>query len=222
MLVVFCGADGAGKSAQIEAIDFALREKNITPTRVWARGGYTPLFLAVKRAARMLACGRLPKAGKHGQRTRILQDKGVSRMWLSIAILDLIAFWGVWVRIKQLYGGLVICDRYIDDTRLDFRRNFPAIEFEKMWLWSLLEHVVPIPNIAFLLWVPVDVSLRRSKQKNEPFPDDEATLSWRLEAYLDNFLFPTARYVRLDGRRSMSELSEEIIDRVFGLINIAA
>ena len=70
---------------------------------------------------------------------------------------------------------------------------------------------MPRPDAAFLLWVPVEESLRRSKAKVEPFPDDEDTLTWRLEAYLDNSLFPPDRYLRLDGRRAISELTEVII-----------
>lgn len=214
MLVVFSGMDGAGKSTQIDGLSLWARKCGRPPIRLWARGGYTPLFEVSKRLLRRVAGQRLPSAGDSRERQKAMGRPRVARLWLRIAILDSMLFWGVYLRWQRLLGRVVICDRYIDDTRLDFRRNFPMVAFEDMWLWRLLERVVPTPDAAFLLWVPVEESLRRSKEKGEPFPDDEDTLTWRLEAYLDNSLFPPDRYVRLDGRRAVMDLTDEIIRTV--------
>ncbi|MBK1646833.1 hypothetical protein CKO25_19785 [Thiocapsa imhoffii] len=138
----------------------------------------------------------------------------VARLWLRIAILDLVLYWSLYLRLQQFLGRVVICDRYIDDTRLDFRRNFPTIAFERMLLWRVLEWVTPTPDAAFLLWVPVDESLRRSKEKGEPFPDDEETLAWRLKGYMDDSMFPPDRYIRMDCREDVSKISGEIIEIV--------
>lgn len=214
MLVVFSGIDGAGKTTQIGSLEEYLLSRKIRTYRAWARGGYTPIFEFLKRLLRRVAGRRLGSAGQSVQRERAMARPTIARLWLRVASLDLILFWGVYLRLLGLLGRTVICDRYIDDTRLDFRRNFPTVAFEEMWLWRLLERVVPTPDAAFLLWVPVEESLRRSKEKGEPFPDDEDTLTWRLEAYLDNSLYPPDRYVRLDGRRAVSELTEAIISTV--------
>ena len=214
MLIAFSGVDGAGKSTQIDALTAWLEETGRTPRILWARGGYTPMFKGLKRLLRRISGRRLPSAGDSGQRQKAISRARVAQLWLRIAIFDLILFWGLYLRLLQSLGPVVICDRYIDDTRLDFGRNFPTVAFEKMWLWRMLERVVPTPDAAFLLWVPVEESLRRSKEKGEPFPDDEDTLTWRLKAYLDNSLFPCDRYVRLDGRRVVSELTEAIISKV--------
>ena len=214
MLIALSGTDGAGKSTQIEALNAWLVETGLRPKLLWARGGYTPIFQVLKRLLRGISGRRLPSAGRSGQRQQAMGRPRVARLWLRIAVIDLMLFWGAYLRLQQLLGRVVICDRYIDDTRLDFRRNFPTVAFEKMWLWRMLERVVPTPDAAFLLWVPVEVSMRRSKEKGEPFPDDEDTLTWRLEAYMDDSLFSPEQYVRLDGRRAVSEISEEIIGRI--------
>ena len=142
----------------------------------------------------------------------------VAPVWLWLSLTDLIVHWGGYLRLQRLLGRFVICDRYIDDTRLDFRRNFPSMPFERMWLWRMLEWVTPRPHAAFLLWIPVEESMRRSKEKSEPFPDDEETLAWRLAAYRDESVFSADRYIRLDGRRSVESISEEIIAKVADLL----
>ena len=134
----------------------------------------------------------------------------MAALWLSIAILDLIFYWGVYLRWKLLQGNVVICDRYLLDTLLDFRNNFPNSYFEKSWLWRLLKVSIPKPSVSFLLWVPVAESIRRSQMKDEPFPDDEKTLTWRLDAYMNGRIFPTQYYTRIDCSRSIDIVFNEI------------
>ena len=211
MIVTFSGTDGAGKSTQIERLSAHLKNKNTTVVKIWARGGYTPFFDFLKRIARKFLQQRLPKPGRSLSRTKSFNNQVVSRIWLWIAILDLIIFWGVYVRILSIFGICVICDRYLEDTRLDFRLNFPKSNFEKFVLWRLLELIAPNPDASFLLWVPVNVSLVRSAQKNEPFPDDEETLFWRLDSYLDEKKFSSKKYMKLDGTTPIDDMSQLII-----------
>lgn len=220
MLIVFSGTDGAGKSSQVQLLKHWCYKQGMKSGHLWARGGYTPSFNALKRLARLFSGNRLPKAGNSSERLQALSKPGVSYLWLSIAIIDLIIYWGIYLRIMCLFCRVVICDRYIDDTRLDFRRNFPCISFERMVLWRMLERCTPNPDAAFLLLVPVDETIRRSRQKCEPFPDDAPTLEWRLQSYMSISRFPLARYSCLDCRRSVTDVSEEIVcavSRIMGL-----
>lgn len=211
MLIAISGTDGAGKSTQVEALKGWCHERALASTHLWARGGYTPLFQFLKRTTRRVFRGRFSDPGASELRDKAMGRAVVARLWLRIAILDLILYWGVYLRLQRILRRVVICDRYIDDTRLDFRRNFPAIHFESMWLWRVLELIAPTPDVAFLLWVPVDESMLRSWQKGEPFPDDEATLAWRLRGYMDESVFSQNRYTQLDCRRSRTDIAEEII-----------
>lgn len=170
--------------------------------------------MAVKREMRRISGQRLPSSGSTVTRSKAMNNFLVARLWLWIAILDLMLFWGVYLRLQRMLGRVIICDRYIDDTRLDFQRNFPTVKFERMLLWRVLEWVTPTADASFLLWVPVDESIKRSQEKGDPFPDDEETLKWRLEAYMDASVFPLDRYKRLDCRRSVAEISETIFSIV--------
>jgi len=220
MLLVFSGTDGAGKSTQINLLQkyhFADQQRVIC---IWARGGYTPGFEAIKKLVRIMLGRRLPPSGNNSSRAQSLSRPHIARLWLSIAIIDLFFYWGIYLRFQRLLGRVVICDRYIDDTRLDFKRNFTNIIFEKSLLWKMLEWTVPKPDASFLLWVPVEVSIKRSLEKNEPFPDDEDTLRWRLQSYMDESLFPSNRYVRIDCQQDVETISSQITSHLSTLIQV--
>lgn len=214
VVVSFSGLDGAGKSTQIEALTEWLQKRGVKVTYLWARGGYTPGFQAFKGLVRRIRRRGLPAPGTSAERTKAMARPMVARVWLSLSLIDLILYWGGYLRLQRLLGRFAICDRYIDDTRLDFRRNFPTVPFERMWLWRVLEWITPRPHAAFLLWIPVEESMRRSKEKGEPFPDDEETLTWRLAGYMDESVFSSDQYIRLDGLRSVEAILKEIIGKV--------
>ena len=81
-------------------------------------------------------------------------------------------------------------------------------------LEALLRFMVPKPDHHFVLWIPVEVSLLRSKDKKEPFPDDRETLSWRLSSYLDKALFPKHDCISFDGRLCVNEIANDIYKKI--------
>ncbi len=182
-LIVFSGLDGAGKSTQIELLMEHLRQQGREPVYLWSRGGYTPLFEGLKALLRGLPGRVVPPAGDSLQRTQALSKRRVRRLWLMLALLDLLWVYGVQVRWWRGCGRAVVCDRYMGDTLVDFRQNFAKEQVESWWLWRLLEWIVPRPNVTFLMLVPVDESLRRSELKNAPFPDTPEVLAFRLAQY---------------------------------------
>jgi len=215
VIITFSGMDGAGKSTQIELLINRLNEEGYSTTKIWSRGGYTPGFVLLKSLLRKIMRKSVPPSGRSEERTRLITNPRMSRLWLSLAITDMIILYGINFRIQSLLGRIVTCDRYIDDTRLDFMLNFPLVRFEEMWLWKLLQWSTPKPDIAFLLLLPIKTSIERSKIKNEPFPDDELTLLNRLNAYSDSRLFLPSRYTLFDGGDSIDDISAHINDKVF-------
>jgi dTMP kinase len=218
VIIAFSGTDGAGKSTQINTLSRLLKESGRSPRYLWGRGGYTPLVLALKTLAlRML--------GRHGstsgfdqaksasyieRRAGLMQRPIVVQAWLAIAIVDMMVFYAIYARFLSLRGCVVICDRYIADTKIDFLRNFPGNFRGDGLLWRLLVAAAPKPDLHFLLTVPVDVSIERSRQKGEPFPDDPTTLGFRLNAYRTAPEFSDTRVLALDGTQPIDKVAADI------------
>lgn len=210
MLIAFSGLDGAGKSTQIELLMKALQEDGRPLAYLWVRGGYTPVFTALKSLVRHITRGKaLPPSGRNQARSQAFSKPWVRYVWLRLSLLDLIFTYGVRVRWWLAAGKTVVCDRYIWDTLIDFRLNFPMEVVEKSWLWRVLVHVAPKPDVSFLMVIPVEESIRRSKLKNEPFPDSVEVLTARREQYLS--LCSQSGWIVLDGTQDVQHISAQIL-----------
>jgi thymidylate kinase len=109
-------------------------------------------------------------------------------------------------------GRTVVCDRYLDDTRVDFRLNFPGERFERWWSWRLLARVAPRAEATFLLCIPVDESERRSLAKREPFPETRDVRQQRQCQY--DHLARVNRWHVLDGCQPPGQLAALIRARL--------
>lgn len=212
MLIVFSGLDGAGKSTQIAALQEHLRQQGYRCKYLWSRGGYTPVFEALKRLLRRAPARALPPAGNNAQRAQAFGKPWLRRIWLTVALLDLLRIYGVQLRWWRRQGYAVICDRYLWDTLIDFRLNFPAEQIERWWLWKLLVWAAARPQAAFLLLIPVAESLRRSDIKGEPFRDSPEVLAQRLVQYQQ--LGQAGFWQMLDGTEAAQDLAASIATTV--------
>ena len=210
MIIAFSGTDGSGKSTQINLLSNYLKLNQFKIKIVWARGGYTPLFSFIKKILRYVLVRRVPKPGQSVTRDALFKNIYIAKVWLTISLLDLFLFYGLYVRMLKFLGFVVICDRYIEDTKIDFWRNYSSVFDSKSVLWRLLIWSLPTPNQSFLLYVPVDVSLFRSKMKGEPFPDTPETLKYRLECYLNELKFPSSKYYKIDCQRPVKDIHDQI------------
>ncbi len=215
MIIVMSGVDGAGKSTQINLISAYCKELNYRVKVLWARGGYTPLFKILKRILRVSAKGKTGSSIYVGSsRVKILKNKYVSWLWLNVATLDLILFYAIYARFLSACGLVVICDRFIEDTFLDFTLNFQESFNPDGILWRILRKISPKPSNSFLLLVPVDVSIYRSKLKNDPFPDSNEVLEWRYSKYNDSSLFSGDRYTLIDATMSIEDVKNNILSEL--------
>ena len=208
-LVVFSGLDGAGKSTQIQILLSHCAQNGLRPEYLWSRGGYSPGMEFIKRVLRRLAPGKsIASSGDNPARSRAFTRPIVRKLWLLAAILDLHWLYGVRLRLWLRQGKVVIADRYLLDTRIDFGLNFPAERCETWRTWHSLTRLAPDPDLAFMLLVPVEVSLRRSDEKKEPYRDTPAVLAHRLALYRQ--AAEQAPWIVLDGQRPVEEICAQV------------
>jgi thymidylate kinase len=184
-MIAFSGLDGAGKSTQIELLKEHYSNSNKQVEIFWSRGGYTPCMEWFKSLLRKVKFSEIPKErGQSKQRDQAFSSNRVRWIWLTLAILDLMWYYGVVLRWKSLFK-IVICDRYLLDTQIDFDLNFPDDKVSERILWKALTLISVKPAYHFILTIPVEESQRRSLLKDEPFPDSANVLEHRLSQYLE-------------------------------------
>ena len=212
LVIAFSGLDCAGKSTQIDLIRDALTKRGCRITYLWLRGGYTPRFVKLKSMLRKSVPG-LPPAGRSAARSQSFQQRWVRRIWLAISLIDLLWILAVELRLLKLRRKIIICDRYLTDTMIDFIINFSGEDVRRWVLWKLLTILAVKPDASFFLTVSVEVSLKRSLEKDEPFPDTEENLESRWKLYHE--LTEQMNIPVLDGMRSREDLFSEISTVVF-------
>ena len=216
-IIVFSGMDGAGKSTQIERLEQSLTRAGQKSVSFWSRGGYTPGMNLLKSLVRRGSGGRaIPTSGPSQARTKAFRRPWIRKLWLMLAIVDLMMLYGIWLRLQSWMGRVVICDRFLEDSALDFLINFPEENTCDWWLWRALLWICPRPDVVILLLVSVAESQRRSQLKNEPFPDSADVLERRLIAYRswDRQSAFADRVVVIDGQQSVEDVARIIESRV--------
>jgi thymidylate kinase len=213
------GLESSGKSTQLKLLMESAHRQGLRPVYLWTRPGYTRNLETAKRLVRRLtrrsAAGRSSGSSTAERVQRDYPRRGegfrsprLRRLWLSIALFDLIWVYALQVRYWQFRGRTVICDRYLWDCLVDFRVNFPNDAVESGLLGRILTALTPRPDIAFILLISVAESLRRSEHRERKFRETEAVLEQRLEQYrsvADQFQWPL-----LDAQRPIDEVAAEI------------
>jgi thymidylate kinase len=174
------GIDGCGKSTQLERLQDYFKSLKCKTIVLWTRGGYTPGINWLKNLTRKIAGNKLPPSGNSSHREQIIGKRWVQKLWLTIAMIDLMWIYGIQIRMWLRQGKVVICDRYLWDTLIDFQIMFPDTNTEKWFLCKALIWITPKPLVQCLLMIPIELSEKRCKQKYEPFPD---TLERRSKRY---------------------------------------
>ena len=87
------------------------------------------------------------------------------------------------MRLKEIFGTTVICDRYIWDTYIDFKLKYPEYDFEHGFWWRLTLKTMLKPNPSIVMFIPAEESMRRSGLKDEPFPEPIDVRRKRIEMY---------------------------------------
>ncbi len=224
-LISFSGLESSGKSTQIDTLVAELRRCGERPLCLWTRPGYTKRLEAAKRAVRRLKGAARParpnaigqqgaRVPRYPRRASDFRRTWKRRLWLRLALIDLLATYVLQARLWRLRGRTVVFDRYLTDGVVDFRVNFPDEAVEAMWLAKLLRAAAPRPDAAFLLDVPVEESIRRSDARRRGHRETREVLERRRAAYAQ--LAEGGNWTVIDGRASQDEIARIVAERIPG------
>ena len=211
-LIVISGIDGSGKSTQVNLLANKLKNLGFSNSKIWTRGGYTPLFSHLKLILRFFAGSQNIPSGKSKKRSKILNNFFMGNLWVNLAIIDLIIFWSIYLRIKMLFFDFILCDRYLLDTFIDFKINFTRIKLNKNVLWILLCKTIVQPDLALMLILPFLESQKRLSYKKEPFPEEYEVAQYRYFLYSENI--SDFNYENINANLSSNLVQENIIKQV--------
>lgn len=198
LIIALSGIDSSGKSTQREQLADALRARGAEPVFVWTRPGYGRRTRVLKRTYRRLrrgatkpfaanATARSERSSKgknrYPRRAENLPNPVVRRLWLTMALADLLWVYVVQVRWLRARGRAVICDRYLTDALVDFRVYFPDDAVEQRLLGRLLLHFAARPDVAVCLLVPAEESQKRSQLRERKHQDELDVLKVRIGHY---------------------------------------
>jgi len=209
-MIAISGLDGAGKSTQIDLIVKKYNTMSVQNLILWCRGGYSPGMKLLKNILKVSKQASKENINRKVSREKSFSNPIVRKTWLGLAILDLIFFYGLYVRIKELFGVKIICDRFIYDTLLDFELNFPQEKVKNWFLWKLLLLIAVTPVKHFVITIPVKESLYRSILKKEPFPDSKEVLESRLNKYL-KYVSDNENVIHIDGTAKIENINFDIL-----------
>lgn len=210
-MIAFSGLDGAGKSTQIDLLAKQYSSKGHNNLIFWGRGGYTPGMKFFKNTFKISKQSSKKESKKRNNfREKSFSNPLIRKVWLIFSILDLILFYGFYIRLKDFFGIKIICDRYVYDTLLDFELNFPQENIKKWKLWRLLLFLSVKPKKHFVITIPVKESLCRSKLKNEPFPDSKEVIESRLNKYL-KYVSDNKNVIHIDGTAKIENINFDIL-----------
>lgn len=154
MIIAFSGTDGIGKSTQLEKILNLLEHDSIDYRVKYIRGGCTTFAKLYRHLIAFL--------GIDSSSTLIL------KIGLNISIIELIYHWGIKLRWMNRKHRVILCDRYVWDTYVDFVQKYNYCE---TGLWDILIRIVPKPNISILYMANEETIIKRL-QKKEPHLDN--------------------------------------------------
>ena len=137
------------------------------PVMIWSRLGYTS---GISRLKVILKRGRAEteQNAKHvyPAHASVMPNPLIRRLWLMLALIDLLWLYAIRVRWLLFCGKLVVLDRYLADALVDVCTHFANDNVETWWLWRLLNTLAPEPMYQFFVLVPLDVSLARRAERD--------------------------------------------------------
>lgn len=204
-MISFSGIDCAGKSTQIDYVCDYLSQKGKKCRKIWSRGGYTPLLEKVKSIIRSDRNSSEEEHAAYREKVHSNTRKRKLLLWLSIA--DMVGYYGIYFRVVEI-KKIILADRYIWDSYIDYKIKYPEFDFERWFVWKLLVKVYLKPQVSIIYTIPAEESMRRSDLKFEPWPETIELRKIRIDHYMEQIPKKRWKYV-IDAMRSIEEVFGE-------------
>lgn len=208
------GVDCAGKSTQVDLLLESLRARGHSPVLLYIRPGSTPGLRAMRgllgafTRRKPVRTGVSKEPGRYPRRATNLGHPLRRKLWLMVALLDLLWVCCVRIRFLKLRGRSVVCNRYLLDCVVDFRVNFPADHVENGVLFRLLRRFCVRPDVAYCLSIPAALTQERAHRKSRYHWETLDVLEARWREYGAQAADLGVQV--LDGTRSQEELARSI------------
>lgn len=214
-MISFSGIDCGGKSTQIENIRDYMNSIEKYKNRIkiiHSRGGYTPLLETIKEIVRTDKNATREEQDKYRETIHSNSKKRKLLLWLSI--LDLGLYYGIYFRICELFGKVILADRYFWDSYIDFLMKYPEYDFEKWVVWKITRKIHLKPKHSVIYVIPAELSMYRSTLKDEPWPEPVEVREKRISIYMDQIKQNRWMHV-IDATKSIEEVFEETKECIF-------
>lgn len=212
MIIVFSGIDSSGKTTQIDIFEKYCKDKGLRVGKIWGKGRGTPGVMLIKGIVRQDRFMTPEQKKEHRQ--QIYKNSKKRYLLLTASILDLWWYFGLWYRIKSLFHNVLICDRYIWDTYIDFRSEFPEYEIDNWWIWKTAVRLTPKPAHSFMFYITAEESYRRDQQKGDLTLDPLEVKVAKVDKYMK--LINSGKWeVVIDGTQTRESISNQIFNTVF-------
>lgn len=183
MIVSFSGIDSAGKSTQIDMLSAYCFHQTIKAKKVWGKARGTPGVIFLKSLVRHDHNMSLDE--KLDYREKIYSSSTKKKLLLFASLLDLCWYFGIYYRVLNIFHEILICDRYIWDTYVEVKTEFPDIAIDNWLLWKLVVMLSPKPAISFVFFIPANESIRRDIQKQDLTVDSLEIKKRKIALYLN-------------------------------------
>ena len=164
-MYTFSGIDSSGKTTQINLLLDYCKENNIEAFYQWGKGRATPVVMFLKSVFRRDR--KMDAEQKKEYRAQVYSSKKKKFLLLSVSILDLWWYWGIYYRHLDRKHELLICDRYVWDTYIEFKTEFSEYNIDKWLIWKIAKMVAPKPDHSFMFIIPAVESFRRDNDKGD-------------------------------------------------------
>lgn len=214
-MISFSGIDCGGKSTQIEKIAEYMRGELGYGKRVkviHSRGGYTPMLEFMKKLIRTDKNSSREEQDKYRAAVHSSAKKRRLLLWLSI--LDLGLYYGVYFRLLEFFGKVILADRYFWDSYIDFLMKYPELNFEKWFVWRLSKKLYKKPRHSVIYVIPAELSMYRSTLKDEPWPETVEVRQKRIDMYLSEIEKNRWMHV-IDATAGIEEVFEKTKEIIF-------